>query len=49
MENSVKADYIDFFLASKEEAAKQIERAEYFSKIIREYLIKKNVLESEPQ
>ena len=48
-ENREKADYLDFFFASKEEAAKQIERAEYFSKIIREYLIKKNVLESEPQ
>ena len=46
-ENREKADYLDFFLASKEEAAKQIERAEYFSKIIREYLIQKSVLESE--
>lgn len=48
-ENREKADYLDFFLASKEEAAKQIERAEYFSKIIREYLIQKNVLEPETQ
>ena len=48
-ENREKADYLDFFIASKEEAAKQIERAEYFFKIIREYLIQKNVLESETQ
>ncbi len=30
-ENREKADYLDFFIASKEEAEKQIERAESFS------------------
>ena len=45
-ESREKADYLDFFVASKEEAEKQIERAEYFSGIISNYLSKKGILES---
>ncbi len=37
-ESREKADYLDFFVASKEEAEKQIERAEEFLKRIEEYL-----------
>ena len=44
-ENREKADYLDFFVASKDEAEKQIERAEYFSKIIHDYLVDKGILE----
>ena len=45
-ENREKADYLDFFVASKEEAEKQIERAEYFSSVIKDYLIEKEILET---
>lgn len=44
-ENREKADYLDFFIASKEEAEKQIQRAEEFTQIIREYLVTKNIIE----
>lgn len=37
-ENREKADYLDFFIASKEEAEKQVERAEVFNRNIGEYL-----------
>ncbi len=43
-ESREKADYLDFFVASKEEAEKQIERAEEFSSVIKEFLIQKGVL-----
>lgn len=43
-ENREKADYLDFFVASKSEARKQVERAELFCDIIREYLNQKNIL-----
>lgn len=46
-ENREKADYLDFFIASKEEAAKQIERAMDFTKRIRDYLIEKEILKGE--
>ncbi|MBO6137001.1 MAG: HEPN domain-containing protein [Lachnospiraceae bacterium] len=46
-ENREKADYLDFFVASRDEAEKQIERAEYFSKEIRQYLIQKGVITDE--
>lgn len=45
MEHREKADYLDFYIASKDEAAKQIERAEEFSKIIRKYLVEKGILD----
>ena len=44
-EKREKADYLDFFIASREEAEKQIIRAEEFSKIIKKYLIEKEVLQ----
>ena len=44
-ENREKADYLDFFIASREEAEKQIERAEYFTEYIRKYLQEKGILE----
>ncbi len=37
-ENRERADYLDFFIASKEEAEKQIQRAEEFTGCIGEYL-----------
>ena len=43
-ENREKADYLDFYIASKNEAEKQIERAEQFLKCIKEYLIEKELL-----
>lgn len=42
-ENREKADYLDFFIASKEEAAKQIQRAEEFLGWIEKYLHEKEV------
>lgn len=44
-ENRERADYLDFFVASKEEAAMQIERAELFTAWIAEYLREQNILE----
>ena len=37
-ENREKADYLDFFIASKEEAERQIVRAEEFINVIKTYL-----------
>ena len=39
------ADYEDFFIASREEAAEQIEHAEKFLTYIREYLKEKNIFD----
>lgn len=39
-----KADYLDFYVASKDEADEQIKRAEKFSDEIKKYLIEKGVL-----
>ncbi len=44
-ENREKADYLDFYIASKEEADKQIKRAEVFSKSIQEFLKGKGIIE----
>lgn len=38
-ENRAKADYLDFFVASKDEAAAQIQRAELFIGWIKGYLM----------
>ena len=43
-ENREKADYLDFFIASKEEAERQIVRAEEFINVIKTYLEKENIL-----
>ena len=43
-EKRENADYLDFYVASKDEAEAQIERAETFSKWIGEYLKTKDVL-----
>ncbi len=43
-ENREKADYLDFFVASKEEAEKQIKLAEEFIDAIKKYLIEKEIL-----
>lgn len=44
-ENREKADYLDFFVASREEAEKQIERAKEFTNTIRVYLQEKGIIE----
>lgn len=46
-ENREKADYLDFFVASKEEASKQLSRATGFVEAIREYLKEQNVLDNQ--
>ena len=43
-ENREKADYLDFFIASKEEAEKQIVRAKEFIDVIKIYLESEKVL-----
>ncbi|MGP1613441.1 MAG: HEPN domain-containing protein [Catonella sp.] len=43
-ENREKADYLDFFIASKGEAERQIVRAEEFINVIKTYLEKENIL-----
>ena len=43
-ENREKADYLDFFIASKEEAEKQVNRATQFIEYIEYYLINKHVI-----
>ncbi len=43
--NREKADYLDFFIASSEEAKKQIERAEEFSNAIKHYLVEQGILQ----
>lgn len=42
--NREKADYLDFYIASCEEAQKQIARAEEFSGAIKVYLTKQGIL-----
>ncbi len=44
-ENREKADYLDFFVASKKEAEKQIGRAKMFLEQICDYLTEKGILE----
>lgn len=44
-ENREKADYLDFYIASKNEARKQIERASFFLNMIRHYLNEKGIIE----
>ncbi len=44
-EKREKADYLDFYVASKDEAEKQILRAEYFLKRIEQYLITEHIIE----
>lgn len=43
-ENREKADYLDFFIASKAEAKKQIDRAEEFTETIRGFLMERGIL-----
>lgn len=43
-ENREKADYLDFFIASREEAEKQIQRAEQFLEAIEKYLHEQEVI-----
>lgn len=43
-ENREKADYLDFFIASREEAEKQIQRAEQFLEHIEKYLHNRGIL-----
>ena len=44
-EQREQADYLDFFIAFREEAEKQIERAENLVGVVREYLTEKNIIE----
>ncbi len=44
-ENREKADYLDFFIASKAEAENQIKRAEEFSDYIHDYLKEKGIID----
>ena len=44
-ENREKADYLDFFIASKGEAEKQIERAETFSGYVHDYLVSQKIID----
>ena len=39
-----KADYLDFYIASSEEAGKQIARAEVFKEAIKTYLVEQDIL-----
>lgn len=43
-ENREKADYLDFFIASREEAEKQIQRAEQFVEHNEKYLQNRGIL-----
>lgn len=43
-ENREKADYLDFFVASKSEAEKQVGRAEEFREYIGKYLEEKGII-----
>lgn len=43
-ESREKADYLDFFIASKSESEKQIRRAEEFNTYIREFLMQKRII-----
>lgn len=42
--NREKADYLDFYIASSEEAEKQIERAEEFTRSIKQYLLEQEII-----
>lgn len=44
-ESRKKADYLDFFVASREDAQNQIEYAETFQNWVRDFLKKKEILE----
>lgn len=44
-ESREKADYLDFFAASREDAQNQIEYAETFQNWVRDFLKKKEILE----
>ena len=44
-EKREKADYLDFFIASKDEAEKQVNRAIKFIEYIEAYLIKEQIIE----
>ena len=44
-ENREKADYLDFFIASKSEAEKQVGRAEEFVAQIEVYLVEKKIIQ----
>lgn len=44
-ENREKADYLDFFIASKEEAEKQVQRAGEFIVCIHDFLVSKGILD----
>lgn len=44
-DNREKADYLDFYIASSEEAEKQIVRAEQFLEAIKAYLKEQNILQ----
>ena len=43
-ENRERADYLDFFIASKKDAEEQLQRAELFKEYVEEYLKNKNLL-----
>lgn len=43
-EKRERADYLDFFVASRKDAEEQIQRAELFAKWVEEYLRNKRVL-----
>ncbi|MBO6154865.1 MAG: HEPN domain-containing protein [Lachnospiraceae bacterium] len=43
-ENREKADYLDFFVASKEEAQKQLVRAEKAIELVEQYLSNRNII-----
>lgn len=43
--NREKADYLDFYIASSEEAQKQIARAEEFTAVIKQYLESQKILQ----
>ncbi|MBE5847886.1 MAG: HEPN domain-containing protein [Lachnospiraceae bacterium] len=48
-DNRTKADYLDFFVASKEEAEKQIERAKEFRSYVADYLKSQGIFKSEDE
>ena len=43
-ESREKADYLDFFVASRDDAEKQIQRAEEFQRTIEKYLLEREIL-----
>jgi uncharacterized protein (UPF0332 family) len=45
-EKRERADYLDFFVASKEDAREQIMRAEKFQNLVRDYLHEKKLLKN---